>query len=106
MPSFEIVESFCKEHNQPQLLRFYPELAPKEQQELLETVNSLDLKRINEIFQTSTTTKLEQNLSPLTDLQFDSTIGNEGNVLKWESQGLKAISQSKVCRHLTIQVFL
>nr|CAG8564554.1 6837_t:CDS:2 [Entrophospora candida] len=86
---------------QDHLFTFYDELEPDQKISLYNQLSKLDVDRVNKIFKKSISvsenTLEQQNLEPLPDNVFDSTIdSDEVKVKEWREVGLKNIAQNRV----------
>jgi UDP-N-acetylglucosamine/UDP-N-acetylgalactosamine diphosphorylase len=105
MPTATEVESLkakYAEAGQEHLFTFYDKLSPEEQTSLFNQLSKLDIERVNRIFKKATSTDIapgadKQNLEPLPDDVFDSTLdADKSKIKEWEDLGLNLISQNKV----------
>lgn len=69
---------------QQHVFDFYPSLSVSDQQTLVDSLNKIDVERVNRIFTTSTKVKDEKfSVTPLPDAAFDSIIGNKEDLERW-----------------------
>ncbi|CAB4422959.1 unnamed protein product [Rhizophagus irregularis] len=98
----ESLKAKYAEAGQEHLFTFYDKLSPEEQTSFFNQLSKLDIERVNRIFKKATSSEIapgtdKQNLEPLPDDVFDSTLdANKSKIKEWEDLGLKLISQNKV----------
>uniref|UniRef100_A0A3B5LMA5 UDP-N-acetylglucosamine pyrophosphorylase 1 n=1 Tax=Xiphophorus couchianus TaxID=32473 RepID=A0A3B5LMA5_9TELE len=91
------------EAGQSQLLQFWKELSPKDQQELFQDLQGIDFLEINGFFkstmETSSSTKHEKmdgRMEPVPREVLGSVTRDRESLKDWEVKGLDCIAQSKV----------
>lgn len=98
----ESLKAKYAEAGQEHLFTFYDKLSPEEQTSFFNQLSKLDIERVNRIFKKATSSEIapgtdKQNLEPLPDDVFDSTLdANKSKIKEWEDLGLNLISQNKV----------
>ena len=105
--SYESTLAHLKEHGQAHLLAFYPKLSAPEQESLLHQIKSIDIPRVNRIFQTAVSADKDaaeggsepETLEPLPSSDMASTTDpalRSTSVPKWKETGMQAIREGKV----------
>lgn len=87
-------------YGQGHVFEFWHELSPTEQCKFAKALETIDVRRMQEIFQRATTKVDEQkgNIEPLDETYFDSTLGDFTSTkeARWLIKGLQAIREGKV----------
>jgi UDP-N-acetylglucosamine/UDP-N-acetylgalactosamine diphosphorylase len=104
--SYESTLAHLEEHGQGHLLAFYHQLSEDQQSSLLSQIKSIDIPRVNRIFQTAINAEKDaaedeskETLEPLPSSDTASTTDPkvaESSVPKWKETGMKAIREGKV----------
>jgi UDP-N-acetylglucosamine/UDP-N-acetylgalactosamine diphosphorylase len=104
--SYESTLAHLEEHGQGHLLAFYHQLPEDQQSSLLSQIKSIDIPRVNRIFQTAIKAdkdaaedESKETLEPLPSSDTASTTDPkvaESSVPKWKETGMKAIREGKV----------
>ncbi|KAJ1337041.1 hypothetical protein BSLG_006801 [Batrachochytrium salamandrivorans] len=84
---------------QGHVFTFFDSLSLEEQQALIATLATMDIRRVNAIFKTATSASpasSSTSIAPLPTEGFDSTISSPEKVAAWEESGLRLIGAGKV----------
>ncbi|KAJ1336286.1 hypothetical protein BSLG_007430 [Batrachochytrium salamandrivorans] len=84
---------------QGHVFTFFDSLSLEEQQALMATLATMDIRRVNAIFKTATSASpasSSTSIAPLPTEGFDSTISSPEKVAAWEESGLRLIGAGKV----------
>ncbi|XP_053622725.1 UDP-N-acetylhexosamine pyrophosphorylase-like protein 1 [Plodia interpunctella] len=101
--SYETLFSRLSAHGQEQLIKFWPELSSKEQEQLSREISALDFAEVNEVFKRAVDAskvikeKLDHDLKPIPDSHYESVsnLSNE-KYEEYENLGFKEISEGRV----------
>jgi UDP-N-acetylglucosamine/UDP-N-acetylgalactosamine diphosphorylase len=98
--SFEQLKTKFDAAGQGHVLQFYDELSAEEKTNLLKTLSTLDVDRVNRIFVNSTVPISSQSadvLAPLPSASFDSLLTAEKEKIQyWQTKGLELIAKNQV----------
>ncbi|XP_023949028.2 UDP-N-acetylhexosamine pyrophosphorylase [Bicyclus anynana] len=101
--SYEELRTRLSLHGQEHLIKYWPELAENEREQLANEINKLDLVEMNEIFHRameSTTVIseiIDDELKPIPQAHYESVPSlTESKIQEYENIGFKEISDSKV----------
>ncbi|XP_013189001.1 UDP-N-acetylhexosamine pyrophosphorylase-like protein 1 [Amyelois transitella] len=101
--SYDTLFSRLSVHGQEQLIKFWPDLSAKEQEQLAREISSLDFAEVNEVFRRAVDAskvikeKLDHDLKPIPDSHYESVnnLSNE-KYEEYESLGFKEIAEGRV----------
>ncbi|KAI8479866.1 UDP-N-acetylglucosamine pyrophosphorylase [Branchiostoma belcheri] len=98
----DLLRADLRSHGQEHLLRYWDELDPEQQQSLYQDLSNTDWARINSCFEEATRessneSKLDDLMQPIHPDKVGSVTRAGKDLALWEEEGLRQISEGRVC---------